>query len=66
MRIELQDLLRKAQKEGVRALSQAIMEMAVEYHIGAGRHERSSGRTVQRNGYRQKLWDTRSEPWQKI
>jgi transposase-like protein len=58
--------LRKAQKEGVRALSQAIMEVEVEDHIGTGRHELSPGRTGQRNGYRQKLWDTRSEPWQKI
>jgi transposase-like protein len=58
--------LRKAQKEGVRALSQAIMEVEVEDHIGTGRHELSSGRTGQRNGYRQKLWDTRSGHWQKI
>ena len=67
MRIGLQELLRKAQvegdadflKEGVRALSRAIMEMEVEDHIGAARHERSPGRTGQRNGYRQRLWDTR-------
>ena len=45
LRIGLSGLLRKAQiqgdadflKEGVRALSQAIMEMEVEQHIGAGR-----------------------------
>jgi putative transposase len=67
LRIGLAQLLRKAQvqgdadflKEGVRALSQAIMEMEVEEHIGAARHERSSGRIGQRNGYRQRLWDTR-------
>ena len=47
--------MRKAQKEGVRALSQAIMEVEVEDHIGTGRHELSPGRTGQRNGYRQKL-----------
>jgi transposase-like protein len=43
MRIGLAQLLRKAQvqgdadflKEGVRALSQALMEMEVEQHIGA-------------------------------
>ena len=66
LRIGLQELLRKAQaegeadflKEGVRALSQAIME--VEDHIGAARHARNAGRTGQRNGYRQRLWDTRS------
>jgi putative transposase len=67
LRIGLAQLLRKAQvqgdadflKEGVRALSQAIMEMEVEEHIGAARHERSPGRVGQRNGYRQRLWDTR-------
>jgi putative transposase len=67
LRIGLQELLRKAQvgsdanflKEGVRALSQAIMEMEVEDHIGAAHHQRGPGRTGQRNGYRQRLWDTR-------
>src|SRR5215216_1734384 len=46
-------------KEGVRVLSQALMEMEVEQHVGAGRHERSAGRTGQRNGYRERSWDTR-------
>jgi transposase-like protein len=46
-------------KEGVRVLSQAIMEMEVEEHLGAGRHERPAGRTGQRNGYRERAWDTR-------
>jgi putative transposase len=46
-------------KEGIRVLSQALMEMEVEHHVGAGRHERSPGRTGQRNGYRQRSWDTR-------
>ena len=67
LRIGLQELLRKAMiahdanflKEGVRVLSQALMEMEVEEHLGAGRHERSTGRTGQRNGYRQRIWDTR-------
>jgi len=67
LRIGLSGLLRKAQmegdaeflKEGVRALSQALMEMEVEEHIGAARHERTPGRKGQRNGYRQRLWDTR-------
>jgi transposase-like protein len=66
-RIGLQELLRKAQiegdaeflKEGVRVLSQMLMEMEVEQHIGASRHERSPGRIGQRNGYRQRTWDTR-------
>lgn len=68
LRIGLAKLLRKAQmehdadflKEGVRALSQALMEMEVEEHIGAGRHERTEGRTGQRNGYRERTWDTRA------
>jgi putative transposase len=67
LRIGLSELLRKAMidrdagflKEGIRVLSQALMEMEVEEHVGAGRHERSSGRTGQRNGYRQRNWDTR-------
>jgi putative transposase len=67
LRIGLQELLRKAQiegdaaflKEGVRVLSQMLMEMEVEQHIGASRHERSPGRIGQRNGYRQRSWDTR-------
>jgi putative transposase len=67
LRVELAELLRKAQiegdsdflKEGVRFLSQALMELEVEEHLGAARHERSPGRTGQRNGYRQRIWDTR-------
>jgi putative transposase len=62
LRIGLSELLRKAQlegdaeflKEGVRVLSQALMELEVEEHIGAARHERSPGRRRQRNGYRQR------------
>jgi putative transposase len=65
--IGLQELLRKARmehdpdllKEGVRVLSQALMEMEVEEHVGAARHERSPGRVGQRNGYRERNWDTR-------
>jgi putative transposase len=67
LRIGLKELVRKAQlegeadflREGVRALSEAIMEMEVEDHIGAARHERTLGRRGQRNGYRQRVWDTR-------
>ena len=67
LRMGLADLLRKAQiagdtdvlKEGVRVLSQAIMEMEVEEHLGAARYECSPRRTGQRNGYRQRSWDTR-------
>src|SRR3954466_15463130 len=46
-------------KEGVRVLSQALMELEVEEHVGAGRNERSAARKGQRNGYRPREWDTR-------
>jgi hypothetical protein len=63
-RIGLRELLRKARmdgdadflKEGVRVLSQALMELEVEEHVGAGRHERAG----HRNGYRRRTWDTRA------
>ena len=59
LRIGLQELLRKATidrdadflKEGVRVLSQALMELEVQEHVGAAPHERSPARTGQRNGY---------------
>jgi putative transposase len=35
------------------------MEIEVEEHVGASRHERTPGRTGQRNGYRERSWDTR-------
>jgi transposase-like protein len=68
LRIGLTQLLRKARmdydadflKEGVRMLSQALMEMEVEEHLGAGRHERSAGRRGQRNGYRERSWDPKA------
>ena len=67
LRIGLSELLRKAQmerdadflKEGVRVLAQALMEIEVDQHVGAGRHERTEGRSGQRNGYRERNWDTR-------
>jgi putative transposase len=67
LRIGLSELLRKAMidqdagflKEGVRLLSQALMEIEVQEHIGAGCHERSAMRVGQRNGYRERSWDTR-------
>src|SRR5215212_8367443 len=64
----LLDLLRKAAaepdvdflREALGVLSHALMEAEVEAHLGAGRHERSEGRTGQRNGYRERVWDTRA------
>ncbi len=65
--IAFQDIVRKAQleqdcdflREGVRILSQALMELEVSQHLGAHRHQRTSERTGQRNGYRERAWDTR-------
>jgi transposase-like protein len=63
----LLDLLRKAAaepdvdflREAVAPMSQALMEAEVAAHVGAGRHERSDARTGQRNGDRDRPWDTR-------
>ena len=67
LRMALDELLRKAElegdadflREGVRALSEALMELEVTQHVGAERHERTAQRTGQRNGYREREWDTR-------
>lgn len=65
--IGLTKLLRKAAmehdvdflREGVRVFSQALMELEVTAHVGAERHARTPERTGQRNGYRERRWDTR-------
>jgi len=65
--IGLTKLLRKAAmdqdvdflREGVRVFSQALMELEVTQHVGAERHARTPERTGQRNGYRDRRWDTR-------
>jgi putative transposase len=67
LRMALVELLRKAElerdadflRDGVRVLSQALLELEVTQHVGAERHERTAERTGQRNGYRERLWDTR-------
>ena len=46
-------------REGIRVLSQALMESEVAGLIGAERHERTSARTAYRNGTRTRTWDTR-------
>ncbi len=46
-------------REGVRVLTQALLEAEVTAHVGAGRHERTPERMGQRNGYRERQWDTR-------
>jgi transposase-like protein len=45
--------------EGIRVLSQALMESEVAGLIGAERHERTGDRTAYRNGSRTRTWDTR-------
>ncbi len=46
-------------REGVRLLSQRIMELKVSEQLGAGRYERKESRQTQRNGYRDRIWETR-------
>jgi putative transposase len=46
-------------REGIRVLSQALMESEVAGRIGADRYERTSDRHTYRNGYRLRTWDTR-------
>lgn len=67
LRMALIELLRKAEmeqdadflREGVRVLSQALMELEVSQHLKAERYEHTPERTGQRNGYRERQWDTR-------
>ncbi len=67
LRMALDDLLRKALgdqdidflKEGMRVMAQALMELDVTHHLGAERYERTAERSGQRNGYRERPWDTR-------
>ena len=67
LRMALDDLLRKVElegdvdflREGVRVLSQALMELELSEHLGAERFERTPTRTGQRNGHRERAWDTR-------
>jgi putative transposase len=50
-----QDLLRTLAEAALAKL----MDLEVAERIGAGRHERSEGRTTQRNGYRERTLETR-------
>jgi putative transposase len=67
LRMALETLLRKAElerdtdflREGVRVLSEALMELEVSQHVGAERYEHSPTRMGMRNGYRERQWDTR-------
>jgi transposase-like protein len=63
----LEEAWRKAQlsedvdflRAGVRVLAQALLEVEVIQHLGAGRYERTSERHDERNGTRERRWDTR-------
>ena len=67
LRMALLELLRKAEvderadclREGVKLLAQELMEAEVSGHLGAEKHERTPLRQGQRNGYRERTWDTR-------
>ena len=67
LRMALQELLRKAElngdvdflREGVRMMAQEVMEIEVAQQLGAERYERGAERTGERNGYRDRTWDTR-------
>lgn len=63
----LDELLRKAQvsedvdflRESVRVMAQTLMEVEVTQQLGAGRYERTAERRGERNGTRERRWDTR-------
>jgi putative transposase len=46
-------------RESVRVMSQALMELEVTERTGAARYERNPARKTQRNGYRERVWETR-------
>ena len=63
----LLDVLRKGEepegdflREAVRVFFHELMNAEVQAQIGAGPYERSVDRTSQRNGYRNRTWDTRA------
>lgn len=46
-------------REAARVMLQALMELEVSQQLGAERYERSTTRSGQRNGHRQRGWETR-------
>lgn len=46
-------------RESVYLMSRLLMELEVEQQIGAGKHKRTADRTNHRNGYRDRVWETR-------
>jgi putative transposase len=46
-------------REAIRVMSELLMELEARGQIGAERYERSDKRITQRNGYRERTWETR-------
>ena len=46
-------------REGVQLLTQMLIELEAEDQIGAAKYERSPNRKTHRNGYRERMWETR-------
>ena len=46
-------------RDGLRLLVQELMDTEVTQLVGAGPYERTDTRLTQRNGYREREWDTR-------
>ena len=46
-------------REAIQVLMQALIELEVSEQIGAGLYERSASRSTQRNGYRERGYETR-------
>ena len=64
-RMALQGLLEKASdaellREMITFATERLMEMEVDALCGAGHSERSTDRTTHRNGYRDRVWETRA------
>src|ERR1700688_921445 len=64
-RLALQTLLEKTPaanylREMIGFAARRLMELEIESHTGAAHGQRSSGRQVQRNGYRGRDWETRA------
>lgn len=46
-------------REGIQLLTQMLIELEAEDQIGAAKYERSPLRKARRNGYRERMWETR-------